>query len=57
MLPPFFCTGIAPHLHGSIGDTEGVIFPTRQFFSEVHSDFTDTGGSGGGCNGEGSQRP
>lgn len=41
-LPPFFCTGIAPHLHGSIGDTKGVIFPTSQFFSEVQSDFTGT---------------
>lgn len=36
MLPPFFSAGIAPHLHGSIGDTEGVIFPTSQF-TEVHS--------------------
>lgn len=41
--PVFFCTGIAPHLHGSIGDTKGVIFPTSQFFSEVHCDFTGTG--------------
>lgn len=45
-LPPFFCAAIAPHLHGSTGDTKGVIFPTSQFFSEVHSDFRATGGLG-----------
>lgn len=37
MLPPLSCTRIAPHLHGSIGDTEGVTFPTSQYFSGVHS--------------------
>lgn len=41
-LPPFFCTAIAPHLHGSTGDTKGVIFPTSQFY------FSAAGWFGGG---------
>lgn len=44
-ITPVFCAEIAPHLHGCIGDTEGVIFPTSLFFFGVHSDFTDTGGT------------
>lgn len=48
-LPPFFCAAIAPHLHGSTGDTKGVIFPTSQFY------FRAAGwlGGGGGCDAEG----
>lgn len=51
-ITPVFCTGIAPHLHGCIADTEGVIFPTNQLFYGVRSDFTDIRDSGGGCNEE-----
>lgn len=32
--PSFSCTVIALHLHGRIGDTTGVIFPTNQIFSD-----------------------
>lgn len=42
----FFCSAIALHLHGSIGYTIGVIFPTSQFFTEVHSDVRGIGGGG-----------
>lgn len=48
--PVFSAPAIAPHLHGSTGDTKGVIFPTSQFYFRV------AGWSGGGCSAEGRLR-